>query len=64
MTINYGIFVNALITFVIVAFVLFMVIKGMNNAKKALEEEQAAAPPPGPSAEVELLTEIRDSLAK
>jgi large-conductance mechanosensitive channel len=36
----------------------------MNNAKKALEEEQAAAPPPGPSAEVELLTEIRDSLAK
>ncbi len=63
-TINYGIFVNALITFVIVAFVLFMVIKGMNNAKKALEEEQAAAPPPGPSAEVELLTEIRDSLAK
>ena len=63
-TINYGIFVNALITFVIVAFVLFMVIKGMNNAKKALEEEQAAAPPPGPSAEVELLTEIRDSRAK
>lgn len=63
-TINYGIFINAVITFVIVAFVLFMVIKGMNNAKKMMEEEKAAAPPPGPSEEVKLLTEIRDSLAK
>ena len=63
-TINYGIFVNAVITFVIVAFVLFMVIKGMNNAKKSMEEEAAAAPPAEPSAEVTLLTEIRDSLQK
>lgn len=58
-TINYGLFINALITFVIVAFVLFMIIKGMNAAKKAEEEAPAA-----PSAEVQLLTEIRDSLKK
>lgn len=63
-TINYGIFVNAIITFLIVAFVLFMVIKGMNEAKKRMEEEEAAAPPPPPSDEVVLLTEIRDSLKR
>ena len=63
-TINYGVFVNAFITFLIVAFALFIVVKGMNEAKKRMEEEEAAAPPPGPSEEVKLLTEIRDSLAK
>lgn len=63
-TINYGVFINAVITFLIVAFVLFMVIKGMNNAKKMMEEEKAAEPPPGPSEEVKLLMEIRDSLQK
>jgi len=63
-TINYGIFINSILTFVIVAFALFIVIKGMNEAKKRQEEEEAAAPPPEPSDEVKLLTEIRDSLAK
>lgn len=58
-TINYGLFINSVITFVIVAFVLFMVIKGMNAAKKAEEEA-----PSEPSDEVKLLSEIRDSLAK
>jgi len=62
-TVNYGLFVNAIITFVIVAFALFLVIKGMNEAKKRMEEEEAAAPAK-PSAEVELLTEIRDALKK
>ncbi len=61
-TINYGLFINAMVTFVIVAFALFTVIKGMNAAKKA--EEEAPAAPAEPSAEVKLLTEIRDSLAK
>jgi len=42
-TINYGIFLNAVIDFVIIAIVLFMIIKGMNSMKKA---EEAAAPPP------------------
>lgn len=58
-TINYGLFINAIITFVIVAFVLFMIIKGMNAAKKAEEEAPAE-----PSDEVKLLSEIRDSLKK
>ncbi|MFQ3247893.1 MAG: large conductance mechanosensitive channel [Arenicella sp.] len=61
-TINYGLFINAMVTFVIVAFALFMVIKGMNAAKQA--EEEAPAAPAEPSDEVKLLTEIRDALAK
>jgi large conductance mechanosensitive channel len=61
-TINYGLFINAMVTFVIVAFALFMVIKGMNAAKKA--EEAAPAAPAEPSDEAKLLAEIRDSLAK
>lgn len=59
-TINYGMFVNAAVNFVIVAFAIFMVIKGMNSMKK--KEEEAPAAPPKPSPEVELLTEIRDAL--
>ncbi len=55
----YGVFVNAIVNFLIVAFVLFMVIRAMNAAKK---EEQAAPPPP--SNEEKLLTEIRDLLAR
>ena len=62
-TINYGLFVNALLTFLIVAFALFLVIKTMNTAKAAMEEEQAAAPSK-PSEEVQLLIEIRDALKK
>ena len=57
----YGVFINALIAFLIVAFVLFMVVKAMNNMKRA-EEEAAPAPPPGPTQE-DLLAEIRDLLA-
>ena len=61
-TMNYGLFINAMLTFVIVAFALFMVIKGMNAAKKA--EEEAPAAPAEPSDEAKLLAEIRDALAK
>jgi len=61
-TINYGLFINAMVTFVIVAFALFIVIKGMNAAKKA--EEEAPEAPAEPSDEAKLLAEIRDSLAK
>ena len=57
-TMNWGIFVNALISFVIVGFALFMVIKGFNKMKA--EEEAAPEAPPEPSAEETLLTEIRD----
>ncbi len=55
-----GLFINALIAFLIVAFVLFLIIKGMNRLKK--EEEEAPAEPE-PSSEEVLLGEIRDLLA-
>ena len=58
--IKYGLFINTVLDFVIVAFVIFMVIKGMNKMKK--EEEAKPAAPPEPSAEEKLLTEIRDAL--
>ena len=59
-TIGYGAFIQTVLDFVIIAFAIFMVVKAMNNIKK--KEEAAPAAPPKPSAEVELLTEIRDSL--
>lgn len=59
-TLNWGIFVNALLSFVIVAFALFMVIKGFNKMKA--EKEAAPEAPPAPSAEEKLLAEIRDLL--
>jgi large conductance mechanosensitive channel len=61
-TLNYGAFLQTVIDFVIIAFAIFMAIKAMNRLKK--EEEEAPAEPPKPSAEVELLTEIRDSLKR
>lgn len=59
-TINYGVFFNNVISFLIVAFAVFMLVKGMNAAKK--KEEAAPAPPPTPSNEEVLLGEIRDLL--
>ena len=59
-TINYGSFIQTVLDFIIIAFAIFMVIKAMNNMKK--QEVEAPAEPEKPSAEVELLTEIRDSL--
>ncbi|WP_301401750.1 large-conductance mechanosensitive channel protein MscL [Polaribacter huanghezhanensis] len=58
----YGDFLTNVIDFIIVAFVMFMVIKGINATKKK-EEAAAPAPPAGPSQE-DLLAEIRDLLAK
>ena len=58
--IKYGVFINTVLDFLIVAFAIFMVIKGMNTLKK--KEEEAPAEPPKPSPEVELLTDIRDAL--
>ena len=59
-TVNYGIFINTVLDFVIVAFAIFMVIRAMNKMQK--QEEEKPAEPPKPSEEVVLLTEIRDSL--
>jgi large conductance mechanosensitive channel len=61
-TMNIGVFINSVISFSIVAFVLFMVIKGMNHLRRKQEEAPATEPPP--SREVQLLEEIRDALVK
>jgi large conductance mechanosensitive channel len=67
---QYGAFIQAVINFLLVAFVLFMVLKAVNTATskaQALikkEEEEKAEAPAEPSEEVKLLTEIRDALTK
>jgi large conductance mechanosensitive channel len=61
-TLNYGAFIDTIIQFVIVAFCLFVVIKGMNAAKK--KEAAAPAAPPAPPRQEVLLEEIRDLLRK
>ena len=58
--VKYGVFIQTVIDFLIVAFAIFMLIKGI-NAMKRKEEEAPAAPPEPPKEEV-LLTEIRDIL--
>jgi large conductance mechanosensitive channel len=58
----YGVLINAVVNFLIVAAALFMVIKGMNATKK--QQPEAPAAPPAPSKEALLLTEIRDLLAR
>jgi large conductance mechanosensitive channel len=61
-TINYGLFINAIVSFLIVAWVLFLVIKGVNRLKR--EEEAAPEAPAAPSKTEVLLEDIRDLLAK
>jgi len=60
--ITYGAFINTIITFLIVAFCIFLVVKTYNNMKK--KEEAAPSAPPAPSKEEVLLGEIRDLLKK
>jgi large conductance mechanosensitive channel len=64
-TINYGVFINTVIEFVIVAFAVFMLVKVINNIRRRMEREKetAAAVPPAPTREESLLMEIRDLLA-
>jgi large conductance mechanosensitive channel len=57
---GYGVFIQTVIDFLIIAFAIFLVVKAMNAVKK--KEEEAPAAPPKPSKEEELLTEIRDAL--
>jgi large conductance mechanosensitive channel len=58
----YGKFLSSVITFIITAFVLFLLIKGMNKMKK--KQAEAPAPPAEPTKQEVLLTEIRDLLKK
>lgn len=61
--IMYGKFINSVISFMIIAFCLFCVVKVINKIRRKKEVEEAApAPAPEPSAEEKLLTEIRDLL--
>jgi large conductance mechanosensitive channel len=59
---SYGNFIMIALNFVIVAFVMFLVVKAINNAKKLAEKPAAPAAPPEPSAQEKLLAEIRDLL--
>jgi large conductance mechanosensitive channel len=59
-TLNYGLFINAMLRFIIVAFAIFLVVKQVNRLRWH-EAEEAPPPPPAPREEV-LLTEIRDLL--
>lgn len=60
-TVKYGVFLSATLNFIIVAFILFLIIKGVNVAKK---KDEASAHPSPPPADIQLLTEIRDLLRK
>lgn len=62
-TVKYGMFMSAVCNFLLVAWVLFLVIKGVNRAKRKEKEKEAPAPPAGPTQE-ELLIQIRDLLAQ
>lgn len=59
-TINLGVFINSVISFLIVAFAVFLLVKGINRLRR--EQEEAPAEPPAPPEDVLLLREIRDSL--
>ena len=61
-TINYGLFLNAVIQFMIVAFVLFLVVRQINRLTAPLIRKPGDPPPPPPSEDILLLREIRDSL--
>jgi large conductance mechanosensitive channel len=59
-TLNYGVFANSIVSFLIVAFAIFMVVKGANSLKQ--KQAEAVTTPPAPTADQKLLTEIRDIL--
>lgn len=60
-SVKYGSFLSATISFIIIAFVLFLIVKGINAANK---KKEAAAPPPATPEDIQLLREIRDALKK
>lgn len=63
-TVNYGNFIQTTLDFIIIAFAIFLLVKGVNALSRKKEEQKAApaAPPAAPPADIQLLTEIRDLL--
>ena len=61
-TVAYGLFIQAIINFILIALVLFFMIHSINKMQARSKAAEAPAPPPGPSDEVKLLTDIRDLL--
>jgi large conductance mechanosensitive channel len=59
-TVKYGMFISAVLNFIIVALILFLIIRGINRSRK--KEAETPAAPPAPSTSEQLLMEIRDSL--
>jgi large conductance mechanosensitive channel len=68
-TLNYGLFINTVINFIIVAFALFIVVREMNKLrdrveKKTVKDQEESNKTPEPAADIKLLTEIRNELQK
>ncbi|MFM8347971.1 MAG: large conductance mechanosensitive channel protein MscL [Bacteroidota bacterium] len=63
-SVKYGLFISSTLNFLIVAFILFLVVKAVNTAMRNKEAQETPASPPPPPADVQLLTEIRDLLKK
>lgn len=70
LTVGYGVFVNTLINFLIVGFVLFLLVRQMNRLREKIADkpeetdDKKSSAPPEPPADIKLLTEIRDALVK
>jgi large conductance mechanosensitive channel len=62
-TLNYGLFINACIEFLIVAFAVFLLVKGINTLRRRMAEEPIPAADPAPTRQEMLLMEIRDALS-
>jgi len=60
----YGNFITVVINFLILAWIIFLLVKGVNSLRRRLEKQKEAAPAAPPPADVQLLTEIRDLLAR
>ncbi len=64
-TLNYGSFIQTIFDFIIIAFAIFLLVKGINTMQRKKDEVPATPPaPPAPTKDQELLTEIRDLLKK
>lgn len=63
-TLNAGIFLNTLISFTIVAFAVFLLVRAINRLRQLEAQKQEAAPPPATPEDIVLLREIRDALRK